>query len=91
MDEMEGSFGDCDSFSWPKGPAMLYMMLMASDNQIFYKHYLKAWNSATRAGWDLTPLQGLDEDQLNQSDDNDYDDLDLDEDAALLESLDFFD
>lgn len=31
-DEMAGSFGDCDSFNWPKGPAMEQMLHLAQSN-----------------------------------------------------------
>lgn len=54
---MQGSFGDCDSFNWPKGPAMVKMLELAASNEAFYEHYLKAWKVATENGWSLTALQ----------------------------------
>lgn len=55
-DEMDGSFGDCDSFGWPKGPAMNAMLSYASSEESFYKDYLEAWTKATNNGWELKPL-----------------------------------
>ena len=40
QDEMVGSFGDCDSFNWPKGPAMVKMLEYANSNDAFYRAYL---------------------------------------------------
>ena len=56
-DEPEDSFGDCDSFNWPKGKGMVQMLEMAKSNENFYKAYLEAWKDATENGWDLTPLE----------------------------------
>lgn len=55
-DEMEGSFGDCDSFGWPKGPAMNQMLHYGKSEDNFYKAYVKAWTIATNNGWSLSPL-----------------------------------
>lgn len=55
-DEMQGSFGDCDSFNWPKGPAMQKILEFGASNEVFYETYLKAWKIATENGWKLTKL-----------------------------------
>ena len=55
--EPEDSFGDCDSFQWPKGPAMEEMLHLAESDTKFYEKYLKAWRIATENGWDLHELQ----------------------------------
>jgi len=55
--EPADSFGDCDSFDWPKGPAMNEMLKLGGSNEYFYMKYLKAWKSATENGFTLTPLQ----------------------------------
>jgi len=55
-DEMVGTFGDCDSFNWPKGPAMVKMLEYANSNDEFYRSYLKAWKVATENGWKLTQM-----------------------------------
>ena len=56
QDEMQGSFGDCDSFNWPKGPAMTAILEFGRSDQIFYDAYLKAWKIATENGWKLQKL-----------------------------------
>jgi len=53
-DEMVGTFGDCDSFNWPKGPAMSKMLEYANSNDDFYRAYLEAWKASTENGWKLT-------------------------------------
>ena len=60
-DEMSGSMGDCDSFNWPKGPAMNYMLRLGGSvkgNEHFYAGFLKAWKYATDQGSDIKPLDG---------------------------------
>lgn len=54
--ERADSFGDCDSFRWPKGPAMNHMIKFVKDTDVFYKAYLKAWKQATENGWKLKNL-----------------------------------
>lgn len=56
-DEMEDSFGDCDSFNWPKGPAMHAFLDFGISNEKFYTGYLGAWKFATENGFDLKALQ----------------------------------
>lgn len=50
-DEKADSFGDCDSFNWPKGPAMNAFLRFGEDNNQFYTEYLEAWKIATDNGW----------------------------------------
>lgn len=56
-DEILGSFGDCDSYNWPKGPAMVTMLEYANSNDEYYRAYLEAWKTATENGWKLNKLQ----------------------------------
>lgn len=56
-DEGLNSFGDCDSFDWPKGPAMNRILDYGGSNDIFYKDYLKAWKFATENGFTLKSLE----------------------------------
>jgi len=51
---MVGTFGDCDSFNWPKGPAMSKMLDYANSNDEFYRAYLEAWKVSTENGWKLS-------------------------------------
>ena len=53
---MSDSFGDCDSFNWPKGPAMIIILKFGETDQAFYNGYLAAWKFATENGWSLTPI-----------------------------------
>jgi len=54
--EPTSSFGDCDSFNWPKGPAMTTILNFATSNELFFESYLEAWKVATENGFDLQKL-----------------------------------
>ena len=56
QDERSDSFGDCDSFNWPKGPAMIIFLKFGESNEDFYSGYLFAWKKATENGWDVDPI-----------------------------------
>lgn len=54
--EGDDSFGDCDTFRCPKGPAAQPMQHWGGDVQLFFTDYVTAWNWATENGMDLCPL-----------------------------------
>ena len=40
MNEDKNSIGDCDAFSWPKGPAFHEIIRFGMSNERFYTAYL---------------------------------------------------
>ena len=58
-DEAINSMGDCDSFNWPKGPAMTSILEFGASNEDFYKGYLIAWDHATSNGWNLKTMSAV--------------------------------
>jgi hypothetical protein len=51
--EPTSTHGDCDTFFWPKGPAMTAILDYATSNELFFESYLEAWKVATENGFDL--------------------------------------
>jgi len=41
---------DCDSSSWPKGPAFREVLAFAADETVWLDNYVQAWKIATENG-----------------------------------------
>lgn len=48
--EGAASSGDCDSASWPKGPAFPMVLAFAADEKLWLENYVQAWKLATENG-----------------------------------------